>query len=170
MHAGVMQLLGRESIVGDDGRTLLGRAGPVDASSHAAVPEVAGESVGLSMSPGLARRTLPLVRCREPCRTAAAESNAMSEDTSIRAINERLAQEINREARTDPNSPCAHKFVGIANGKVVVVADTWREVDLVLEQVEPDPTRCYAVDASADYDRVEVIWGVTDSCRSSGVR
>ena len=94
----------------------------------------------------------------------------MSEDTSIRAINERLARQINREARTDPNSPYAHKLVGIANGKVVVVADTWREVDLVLEQVEPDPARCYAVDASADYDRVEVIWGVTDSCRPSGGR
>ena len=94
----------------------------------------------------------------------------MSEETSIRAINERLARQINCEARADPNSPYAHKFVGIANGKVVVVADTWREVDLVLEQVEPDPTRCHGVDASADYDRVEVIWGVTSPCRPSGGR
>lgn len=81
----------------------------------------------------------------------------MSEDTSIRAMNERLARQINREARADPNFPWAHKFVGIANGKVVLVADTWREVDLALEQVEPDPARCYAVDASGDYDRVELI-------------
>ena len=92
----------------------------------------------------------------------------MSEDTSIRATNEGLARQFNREARADPNSPYAHKFVGIANGKVVVVADTWREVDLALEQAEPDPARCYAVDASADYDRVEVIWRVTDPCRASG--
>jgi hypothetical protein len=92
----------------------------------------------------------------------------MSEDTSARAINERLARQINREARANPNSPYANKFVGIANGKVVVVADTWREPDLALEQVEPDPTRCYGVDANADYDRVEVIWGVTDPCRRSG--
>jgi hypothetical protein len=91
----------------------------------------------------------------------------MSEETSIRAINEGIARQINHEARADPNSPYAHKFVGIANGKVVGVADTWREVDIALEQVEPDPARCYAVDASADYDRVEVIWGVADPRRPS---
>lgn len=83
----------------------------------------------------------------------------MNQDTSIRAINERLARQINREARENPNSPYAHKFVGIANGKVIVVADTWREVDLRLREVEPDPTKYYGVEASADYDRVEEIWG-----------
>jgi len=83
----------------------------------------------------------------------------MAEDTSIVSINERLAQQINREARQNPNSPYAHKFVGIANGQVVVVADTWREVAERLKQVEPDPAKRYAVDASADYDRVEEIWG-----------
>jgi hypothetical protein len=94
----------------------------------------------------------------------------MSEELSIQTINERLARQINGEARADPNSPYAHKFVGIANGQVVVVADTWREVDLVLEQVEPDPARCYGVDASADYERVEVIWGVVQPCRPSSGR
>ena len=83
----------------------------------------------------------------------------MSENTSIQATNEQLARQINREARENPNSPYAHKYVGIANGKVTIVADTWREVDLRLNEVEPDPTKCYAVDASADYDRIEVIWG-----------
>jgi len=83
----------------------------------------------------------------------------MVEDTSVSAINAELAKQINREARANPNSPYANKFVGIVNGKVVVVADTWREVDLRLDEVEPDPTKCYGVEASADYDRVEEIWG-----------
>jgi hypothetical protein len=43
---------------------------------------------------------------------------------------------------------------GIANGKVVVVADSWRELDQRLSEIEPDPTKCYGVEASADYDEV----------------
>jgi hypothetical protein len=42
--------------------------------------------------------------------------------------------------------------VGIANGRVVVVADSWREVADRLRQVEPDPARCRCIAASADYD------------------
>ena len=49
---------------------------------------------------------------------------------------------------------------GIANGRVVVVADTWREVVDRLRQVEPDPAKCRCIEASADYDRVEEIWRV----------
>jgi hypothetical protein len=74
-------------------------------------------------------------------------------------MNARLARQINQEARANPNSPYAHKYVGIANGKVVVVADSLREVTQRLKQIEPDPTKCYAINASADYHRVEEIWG-----------
>jgi len=81
----------------------------------------------------------------------------METNGSILAVNKKLARKINREARANPKSPYAHKFVGIVNGKVVVVADTWREVDLRLREVEPDSTKCYGVEASADYDRVEEI-------------
>jgi len=41
--------------------------------------------------------------------------------------NQELARRINQEARNDPMSPYAGKFVGIANGQVVVVADNWRD-------------------------------------------
>lgn len=82
----------------------------------------------------------------------------MVQQQSIAAANERLARTINREARDDPSSPYAGKYVGIANGQVVIVADTWREVANRLRQIEPDPMKCYALDASADYDRVEEIW------------
>jgi hypothetical protein len=80
-------------------------------------------------------------------------------ENPITAINARLARQINQEARQNPKSPYANKYVGIANGKVVVVADSWRDLAERLEQIEPDPAKCYAVDASADYDRVEEIWG-----------
>jgi hypothetical protein len=76
---------------------------------------------------------------------------------AIASANERLAQQINREARTNPNSPYSGKLVGIANGQVVVVADSWREVVERLRQVEPDPAKWFALDASADYQRVEEI-------------
>jgi hypothetical protein len=84
----------------------------------------------------------------------------MIQDNSIAAANERLARQINQEARQDPTSPYAGKLVGIANGQVVVVADTWREVTDRLREVEPDPARCRCIEASADYDRVVEIWRV----------
>ena len=84
----------------------------------------------------------------------------MIQDNSIASANEKLAREINRQARQDPKSPYAGKLIGIANGKVLVVADTWREVANRLRQVEPDPARCRCIEASADYDRVVVIWRV----------
>jgi hypothetical protein len=82
----------------------------------------------------------------------------VGQNNSIASANERLARQINHEARRNPQSPYAGKLVGIANGQVVVVADTWREVADRLRQVEPDPARCRCIEASADYDRVEEIW------------
>jgi hypothetical protein len=82
----------------------------------------------------------------------------MAPNNAIVLANEHLARQINQEARRNPQSPYAGKLVGIANGQVVVVADSWREVLERLRQVEPDPAKCYCVEASADYDRVEEIW------------
>jgi len=76
------------------------------------------------------------------------------------AINERLAMQINEEAKRDSSSPYAGKLVGIAHGQVLVVADSWSEVVDRLRQVEPDPAQCYCIDASADYDRLDEIWRV----------
>jgi hypothetical protein len=84
----------------------------------------------------------------------------MIQSSSMASANEQLARQINQEARQDQNSPYAGKLVGIANGRVIVVADTWREVVERLRQVEPDPTKCYCIEASADYERVEEIWGL----------
>jgi hypothetical protein len=84
----------------------------------------------------------------------------MARDNSIALANERLARQINQEARQDSKSPYAGKMVGIANGQIVVVAGSWREVLDRLREIEPDASRCRCIDASADYDRVEEIWRV----------
>src|SRR5205807_158416 len=77
---------------------------------------------------------------------------------SIQERNRELADRINAEARSDPQSPYANKFVGIANGQVVVVADDPDEMSRRLRQIEPDPSKCFGVEASRDYSVVEEIW------------
>ena len=78
----------------------------------------------------------------------------MSDTLTILERNRQLAQRINEEARKDPHSPYANKFVGIANGQVVVVADNLDEMSRRLRQIEPDPQKCFGVEASLDYDEV----------------
>ena len=82
----------------------------------------------------------------------------MSNGRSIREINSELAKKINEEARRNPQSPYAGKFVGIANGQVVAVSDDLDNVVRRLLQVEPDNLKCFVVEASRDYDEVEYIW------------
>lgn len=74
--------------------------------------------------------------------------------------NRELARQINEEALQNPNSPYANKFVGIANGQVVVVADNLNEMARNLRQIEPDPAKCFGVEASRDYSEVHEIWGL----------
>ena len=82
----------------------------------------------------------------------------MSDSRSIQDINRELALQINEEARKNPQSPYANKFVGIANGQVVVVADDFGEMFRRLGQIEPDPSKTTWVEASRDYDEVHEIW------------
>jgi hypothetical protein len=84
----------------------------------------------------------------------------MSDVSTIRQLNEELARKINEEALRNPQSPYANKFVGIANGQVVVVADDLDEMIRRLRQIEPDPTRTFGVEASRDYSEVEYIWSL----------
>lgn len=82
----------------------------------------------------------------------------MSGGHTVQDLNRELAGQINEEARRNPQSPYAHKFVGIANGKVVVVADEPDEMSRRLRQIEPDPSNCFGIEASRDYSAVEEIW------------
>jgi hypothetical protein len=82
--------------------------------------------------------------------------------TTIQDINRDLAAQINADARSNPQSPYANKFVGIANGKVVVVGDELDAVIQELRRTEPVPANCFFVEASRDYSEVHDIWGVAD--------
>jgi ubiquinone biosynthesis protein UbiJ len=83
---------------------------------------------------------------------------AMSTAATVQDLNRQLARQINEEARRNPQSPYANKFVGIANGQVVVVADSVDEMSRRLRQIEPDVRKCFGVEASRDYDEVHEIW------------
>jgi hypothetical protein len=82
----------------------------------------------------------------------------MSITKTVQELNRELAGKINEEALLNPQSPFANKFVGIANGQVVVVADDPDELSRRLRQIEPDPTKCCGVEASRDPSEVVEIW------------
>jgi hypothetical protein len=84
----------------------------------------------------------------------------MSATLTLREINQELARQINEEAKHNPQSPYAGKFVGIANGRVVAVADNLDALIPLLRQAEPDPMKTCCVEASRDYEVVEEIWGL----------
>jgi hypothetical protein len=79
---------------------------------------------------------------------------------TIQDINRELAIQINTEARSNPQSPYANKFVGIANGQVVVVTEDLDDLARRIRQAEPDASKTFWVEASYDYDQVHEIWGL----------
>jgi len=82
----------------------------------------------------------------------------MSGASTVQDLNRDLAHRINEEALKNPQSPYANKWVGIANGQVVAVGDKQDELSRRLRQIEPDPRKCFIVEASRDYSVVEYIW------------
>jgi hypothetical protein len=89
------------------------------------------------------------------------KEKSMSLADTPKDINRELARRINQDARSNPQSPYANKFVGIANGQVVAVADDLDEMTRQLRQAEADPGKCFWVEASRDYDEVHQIWELT---------
>jgi hypothetical protein len=82
----------------------------------------------------------------------------MSSLEEVQRLNRELAERINEEAKNNPHSPYAGKFVGIANGQVVVVTDDSDSLYYRLKEIEPDPRKVFGVEASRDYSKVEYIW------------
>jgi hypothetical protein len=80
--------------------------------------------------------------------------------TSIQQLNRELGDKLIAEAKQNPQSPYMDKFVGIANGQIVVVADNLDEVAQRLDEVEPDSSKTFFVEIGADYDKVYEIWEV----------
>ena len=84
----------------------------------------------------------------------------MSATTTIQQLNRDLAEKMNEEALLNPQSPNAGKFAGIANGKLVVIADNWDEVARQLRQAEPDPAKCFCIELGCNYSEADEIWEV----------
>jgi hypothetical protein len=84
----------------------------------------------------------------------------MAAAKTVQELNRELAQKLIDEGLTNPQSPLMGKFVGIANGQIVVIADDWDEVYRVLRETEPDPTKTYGVEVGRDYNVVHEIWGL----------
>ncbi len=78
--------------------------------------------------------------------------------SAILEQNRTLADQISRDARSNPASPYAGKYVGIAGGQVVAVTDTLTEALGVLRLIEPDSSRRYCIEASRDYSAIDHIW------------
>ena len=77
---------------------------------------------------------------------------------SVQELNRELADKLAEEGRNNPASAYAGKLVGIANGKVVVTADDWDELDRRLRQLEPDPSKTFGVEVGRDYNVPDEIW------------
>src|SRR5262249_49952230 len=95
-----------------------------------------------------------------PVRLQAARPTALApvDDVElIQRLNKVLVRRINDEALADPSSPYAGKFVGIANGEVVVVADDRKTAFVQLGEIEPNNRRCCLFEASRDYTKVEYV-------------
>jgi len=84
----------------------------------------------------------------------------MATATPIQQLNRELADKLIEEAKQNPQSRYMGKFVGIANGQIVAVAEDLDEVARCLDQVEPDPNKTFFVEVGQDYDKVYEIWEV----------
>jgi hypothetical protein len=88
------------------------------------------------------------------------KENPMSTITSMQQRNRDLAEQLNEDALRNPHSADVGKFVGIANGKVVVVADNWRAVARALRIAESDASKTFCIQLGRDYSEVHEIWEI----------
>jgi hypothetical protein len=85
----------------------------------------------------------------------------MSERQEIIDRNREVMRRINDELLRDPNSPYAGKWIGIANGQVVLVGDTFDDVKKRLREIESDPFRCFCMEGVGITDEeANAIYGV----------
>lgn len=82
----------------------------------------------------------------------------MARPSTIQDQNRELALRINEEARANPASPYAGKFIGIVRGAVAVVADDLDELGHALDKMSATPEETFCIEAGRDYDEPEYIW------------
>lgn len=75
----------------------------------------------------------------------------MTDYKSIYQQNLKLADQINDEALKNPNSPNAGNFIGIADGRLIMVGSDLKTVIEKLEEVVTDRRRCLCFEAGVDY-------------------
>ena len=78
---------------------------------------------------------------------------------SILQMNRELADKIVADARQNPQA-YPRKYVGLANGRIVVVSDDLDEIDRRLDDAESDPTNVFIVEPGLDTNKVHEIWEV----------
>jgi len=83
----------------------------------------------------------------------------MTRTAGSEARSQELARRINREARSSPQSPYAHKYVGIAQGKVIAVADKLSELLRLLDEAGVPRDQSLCIEAGANYEGPHHIWG-----------
>ncbi len=79
---------------------------------------------------------------------------------AVSDLNLELARKINEEARNDPQSPLAGKFVGIVDGQVLAVAGDLTELIQRLRPVQADLRQALCLEMGLDYDEVQQIWAL----------
>jgi hypothetical protein len=90
----------------------------------------------------------------------------MSASKTVQELNRELAEKLIVEGTNNPKSPYYGKFVGFANGQLVVVADDWDELARRLRKAEPDPSKTFAAEIGPDYNAVQYIWEMSASTAS----
>ena len=83
----------------------------------------------------------------------------MSATTAIQQLNRYLGDKVLADAQQNPQT-YPGKYVGIANGQVVVVTDDLSALVRCLKEVEPDPAKTFGVEIGRDYNKVYEIWEV----------
>lgn len=78
---------------------------------------------------------------------------------TVQQLNRELGDKILEDAKRNPQA-YPGRYVGIANGKVVVITDDLNELARRLEQAEADPALTYGVEIGRDYGRAYEIWRV----------
>lgn len=76
----------------------------------------------------------------------------------VQERNRELARRINDEARMNPSSPYAGKFVGIVGGRVAVVAGDLDELGQALDRMSADPAETFCIEAGRDYEEAHEVW------------
>lgn len=74
--------------------------------------------------------------------------------------NTRLARAINQEARRNPDSPYAGKYVGIVHGQIAAASEDVEEVLAVLDRIAANRQEGLVIEASADYEGPHEIWSL----------